>query len=610
MGDSPTREVKFKATTSLEKAVTRFNSKGTDISILQDAISFEANGSYSDTGTVDVSKLKANAGISLKGLSIKDGDGPAELLRLGSFDVEDISVDGPDDIRAPLTRFKDLALLPRRSGSSAKDEPGQVLSLGDMEIAGVSMTGGSRLTVEAVQMDSLNAWVLREKGGNLEALNILEEVMETAPGTTDEGQPGESPAADGGMTAALGRFSLSGENSLTFRDVDVSPPFNYEIDSLAVEVLDLDTAPGGGPATVSVEMGMGKYSGVTMDTTIQPPWAKPDIDMNVRVNAVDLPPLTPYTSLYLGYILYSGRLDTDVDMVVEKGALNAQTEVTVNRIELEAVKEEDEQRAEERLGIPVKTALSLLKDSNDDIKLKVPVEGDLTDPQFKISDVVTSAMGQALQKGVTAYYQDLGVTLLTGGLIPPGTFTLFGELMSGATTMTFDPVTFDPMSTELDDQGRTHLDLMAEKLREKPKVRLVLCGKVTGADITSLRQADFDAALAAADAQAMGGTSEPMAKTGPPDSTGQAAEPGSAALTAFEAGTSAEVAPTGPPSIEEAPLTEDEKERLIELAKERALAVKDHLAEFGGLDPERLFVSYSHVDTDEKELPPRVDLSI
>jgi hypothetical protein len=412
------------------------------------------------------------------------------------------------------------------------------------------------------------------------------------------------------MTADLGRFSLSGENSLTFRDLDVSPPLKYEIDSVAVEIRDLDTDPGGGPATVSVDLGMGEYSGVTMDATIQPPWARPDIDMTLHVKSVDLPPFTPYTTLYLGYTLYSGHLDTHADVVVKKGALNARTEVTINNIEMDAVREEDEQRAEERLGIPVNTALSLLKDSNDDIHLKIPVEGDLTDPEFKISDVIVRATGQALQKGITAYYQDLGATLLTGGLIPPGTFSLLGNLISGAAAMTFDPVTFSPLTTELDEPARTRLDLIAEKLKDKPKVRLTICGKATGADIAALRQADFDAALAAADAQAVGVPSEPLMEAAPPDDRDQAAEAGSAAPMTAGAGTTAEAAPAGPPTIEDAPLTEDEKERLIEIAKQRAITVRDYLAEIGSLDADRLFVCYSDVDTGEKVLPPSVNLSI
>jgi hypothetical protein len=48
----------------------------------------------------------------------------------------------------------------------------------------------------------------------------------------------------------------------------------------------------------------------------------------------------------------------------------------------------------------------------------------------------------------------------------------------------------------------------------------------------------------------------------------------------------------GPSPVEDVPLTEtgEEKGHLIKLAKQRAMAMNDHLIERGWLDQERLFV--------------------
>lgn len=593
IGESSSKEAEFNITATLEEATSRVVTKAAAFEILQDALSVEVAGSYSDTGAVDPSRLKANAGLSLKGLTIKDDNGPAELVHLDSFDIEGIKIKGLDDILTSQIRAGDIALFPRLPESVSKGEVQQALALNSLEVTGISVSDRSHLTVETVQVDSLNAWVLREKDGGFEALRVVQGIMGN-PRVDAKAQ--EDPQIDetdpqSSVVVNVERFSLAGENSLVFRDLAVDPPFNFTIDFLSARINDLGTGGTDTTASVRLDAGMGKYSTVGVTGTVQPPWDTPDVDMHLELKAIDLPPLTPYTRKYLGYILRSGHLDTKMDIRVEKGALDSQADIVVNRIEMDAVKEEDEQRAEERLGIPVKTALSLLTDKKDDIRLTLPVEGNLKDPEFAISDVVVTATGLALQKGVSAYYKDLGATLLTGGLISPGVFSILGKLFSGVTTMTFEPVVFDPLDQGLTESTKARLDLMAEKLDSKPKVRLVLCGKVTKADIIALRQADFDAALAAGIDQATSGTTGDSEKTDTPDP---------------EMGT----VTSGPPSIEEVPISEDEKERLIELAKERALAVKDHLTETGGLDPERLFVCYSDVETEEKELPPRVDLSI
>ena len=69
-------------------------------------------------------------------------------------------------------------------------------------------------------------------------------------------------------------------------------------------------------------------------------------------------------------------------------------------------------------------------------------------------------------------------------------------------------------------------------------------------------------------------------------------------------------APPGPPTVEEVPLSDSEKEQLIEIAKNRALVIKDHLTHSGGLSHERVFICYSDVEKDSEGPPPRVELSI
>jgi len=620
MDDTPSRKVEYTVTTSLEGTTTRVTREGTSIEVLQEAVAFKGNGSYSDTGTADLSRLTASAGLSLKGLVLKNGDGRTELVRLGSVDIEGIEIKGPDDIRTSLVRLGDTRLSPRPPGSINRGEPEQALALESLEITGISLSERAHLAVEEVQIDSLNTWILREKDGSLEVLGAVAGMVDKKPVEGTEPAQAEELDGEGTFTAYLKSFTLTGENSLAFRDLTVDPPFNFEVDSLSARVLNLGTGKTGTPTDITLDAGMGKYSTVRVTGTIKPPWGTPDVNIHVGLKGIDLPSLTPYTTKYLGYILRSGQLDSEVDILVEKGTVDSQAGIVVNRIEMDALKAEDERRADERLGIPVKTALSLLTDKNDDIKLTLPVAGDLKDPEFDVSSVVVSATGLALQKGVTAYYQSLGATLLTGGLIPPGTFGILGKLFSGVTTMAFDPVVFQPLGLELNEPAKGHLDLMAEKLGEKPRVRLVLCGKVTREDIAALRQADFAAAVAASNVQAALGThgspqgvepSPPVVETAAAELAADSASE-SAETSTIEGtkDTAAESASAGPPSIEEVPLTDDEKEQLIELAKNRALAVKDYLAEIGGLDPERLFVCYSDVDTEKVELPPRVDLSI
>jgi hypothetical protein len=575
-----------------------------NVSVKLGQASLKAAGTFARAGSPGTNNVGLTSEVVLSKLVLGAGNSPAALLKVGTLKVDSITVDGPEKLAVSNVSVEKVQLLDRPAGSVEEKQPREVASLGNISVDGITVEKMSRIGIDAIRMDTLNAWIQRKEGGALEAMEILSASLPHGSDTLKQSGGGSTSSSGPGMSAAVGIFSLTGENRIVFRDLDVQPPFQTEIDSLSVQVLDLDTGKDAGPATVAVKAGMGKYSSVSLDATVNPPWDKPDLNIHTRLAAIDLPQLTPYTNRYLGYILKSGHLDLDLDTVVERGNITAQAEVLVNRIEMDPVKEEDAQRAEDRLGIPVNTALSLLKDKNDDIELTLPIEGNLDDPEFKATDIVLTATGNALKKGVTAYYGDLGATLLTGGLIPPGTFSFLGALFSGATTMSFEPVLFDPLDEILSTESEEYLGQLAGKLSEKPGVRLVLCGKVTHADIAALRQKAFDAAISAA------GMEGPASTVLDENDTKPASDVVEDQPLPAEAGTTPATVNTGPLSVEDLPLTDEEKEVLIEMAKQRALAVKGFLTEKGGLDPDRLFVCYSDVEKEEGGLPPRVDLSI
>ncbi len=575
-----------------------------NVSVKLGQASLKAAGTFARAGSPGTNNVGLTSEVVLSKLVLGAGNSPAALLKVGTLKVDSITVDGPEKLAVSNVSVEEVQLLDRPAGSVEEKQPREVASLGNISVDGITVEKMSRIGIDAIRMDTLNAWIQRKEGGALEAMEILSASLPHGSDTRKQSGGGSTSSSGPGMSAAVGIFSLTGENRIVFRDLDVQPPFQTEIDSLSVQVLDLDTGKDAGPATITVKAGMGKYSSVSLDATVNPPWDKPDVNIHTRLAAIDLPQLTPYTNRYLGYILKSGHLDLDLDTVVERGNVTAQAEVLVNRIEMDPVKEEDAQRAEDRLGIPVNTALSLLKDKNDDIELTLPIEGNLDDPEFKATDIVLTATGNALKKGVTAYYGDLGATLLTGGLIPPGTFSFLGALFSGATTMSFEPVLFDPLDEILSTESEEYLGQLAGKLSEKPGVRLVLCGKVTHADIAALRQKAFDAAISAA------GMEGPASTVLDENDTKPASDVVEDQPLPAEAGTTPATVNTGPLSVEDLPLTDEEKEVLIEMAKQRALAVKGFLTEKGGLDPDRLFVCYSDVEKEKGGPPPRVDLSI
>jgi len=564
-------------------------------SVLMEVTGFKARPSGEKEGI----SIQARGNLNLGNISISGGQKGTGLLEIAKTDVNNLRVEGLNNVSTEKMTFRDLSMLSRPGGSVGKGEPPAVASLKSLTVRDVSLREMRALHMKEITLESLSAWILRKEGGSLEAMELLPKARDAA-GTGEGSVPGAK--GEGGVNEiTLDRLALSGENVLTFKDREARPPVTMKLDSLKMEITDFKTGPSGGQAALSLEAGMGKYTSLDVQGKIRAPWDNPDLDGRVVLKSFDLPPLTPYTDRYLGYVLSSGHLNMDMDIRISGGTLDSETEIVVNRIKMTPVKEEAEQKAGERLGIPVKTALSLLKDKNDNVELSLPVEGDLNDPNFELSDVILKVTGNALEKGVGAYYQSLGVTFLTGGLIPPGTFTLLGQVFKGVATVSFDPLVFDPLVSGLSAEHEKFLEELAVSLTEKPDSRLIIIGKVTNRDIMALRRQSpaYAGTLAALPA----GAAEEMEPAGMPSGVEGVQTP----ETDFPQQTGI---PREPPSIEEMPLTDWEREELTALAKERAENVKDFLVEKGGLDPERLFILYSEVEKEAGGPPPRVELSI
>jgi len=254
-------------------------------------------------------------------------------------------------------------------------------------------------------------------------------------------------------------------------------------------------------------------------------------------------------------------MDAEVALQIEQGELKGASKLVINNLE---VGPGDPKRMDElttQLNMPMDSALSLLRDKDNNIRLKLPVSGDVADPKFDLGDAINQAVGKAMR--VTAvsylkfYFQPFGAMITIGKWA--------GE---AAASVHLDPVSFEAGAATLDDTAAQYFDRLAGLMQERPKLRVKLCGRAVPADRDTLEQAA--AAAAARKAQ--------EAKVKPP------------------------VQPPPPPP----PISE---EQLQALARQRATAAKDYLINRHGVAAERLFVCKPELDT-AAEAKPRLELAI
>ncbi len=324
---------------------------------------------------------------------------------------------------------------------------------------------------------------------------------------------------------------------------------------------------------------------------VNPLIEKPFADLKILFTGIDLSQYTPYSAKYLGYELDKGQLSLQLAYFLENNALKGQNKVEINQFTFG-----DSVESPDATKLPVKLAVALLKDSQGNINLDLPVEGSLDDTEFSLGGIILTMLGNLVREIVSS------------------PFKLLGKLFGGGEELQY--LTFEPGRADITPAGVEKLAILARALTERPGLKLDIQGQIDPeADTNTLRQDLFEKQLKAAKLKSMR-RAVPLGQI--VVSTEEREE---LVKQAFQAATFPK------PRDEKGKLkqlTSAEMEKLLvtaikidndalrELAFERAINAKNHLIEPGGIAAGRLFVvepeAVGDADSDQRKSQVRFNL--
>lgn len=194
------------------------------------------------------------------------------------------------------------------------------------------------------------------------------------------------------------------------------------------------------------------------------------LDVQAQASDIELVPLSAYAGKYAGYAIENGRLSTKLRYRIEaNGQLNASNQIILNQLTFG-----DKVESPDATTLPVRFAVSLLKDSHGVIDVNLPVSGSINDPEFSVGGLVWRLILNLIGKALTA------------------PFALFGGGDDGGPPqLTFEPGSRQPLQTAA-------LERLAAQMADRPAVRLTLEGWADAVtDGASLKQQALDAELKA-----------------------------------------------------------------------------------------------------------------
>jgi len=246
------------------------------------------------------------------------------------------------------------------------------------------------------------------------------------------------------------------DGAVAYADRTLEPPFSTTFDSLAGSITGISNVrPQQG--RVNLQGQLAGVAPVEFRGTLGALGTEDTSDLLLTMENLALPVLSPYFGRYLGYAVDSGKLRLNLDYTITGTRLDGSNTVVLDQMQLgQAV------ASEQAVNAPVRLGLALLKDSQGVIQVNLPIEGDMTDPQFSVGQVVMRAFVNLLAKTATS------------------PFTMLGSIvdLAGFSSEELGQVGFTPGSVALGDGEAKKLAALSDALKERPELLLEIRGAV------------------------------------------------------------------------------------------------------------------------------------
>ncbi|MEC5409498.1 DUF748 domain-containing protein [Paraburkholderia sp. MPAMCS5] len=268
-----------------------------------------------------------------------------------------------------------------------------------------------------------------------------------APATVTAATPPQNP-----VKLHFGQLVLQ-QGRVTYTDNFIKPNFTANLVGIQGTVGAFGTQSTTS-APVDIAAKLAANGPLSIRGTVNPLIAKPALDLTASAHDIELTNLTPYSAKYAGYPITKGKLNVDLHYKLENDQLNADNHLFIDQLTFGDHIENDT-----ATRLPVRLAISLLKNSRGEIDVNLPVSGSLSNPEFSVGGLIWHAVLNLLQKAVTAPFS-LIANAFGGG----------GEELGY--------VEFEPGSADLSDADNKKLDTIVKALSDKPSIRMDLIGRV------------------------------------------------------------------------------------------------------------------------------------
>lgn len=434
--------------------------------------------------------VSAGLGLVIEDILVRPGEG-GQLAKLEQITLPTINVQleqetlnlAVDEVVLAGAEF--LSLFTEGS----EDDPADLAAFSELRLSQVSFnndlsSGASLLSLASVNLTDLLADVRINQDGELEALAQLvssEQLDEAAPEQSEEAvsMHVEEVEPRPEFKFQIATIQLGSSAKIKIDDASASPNFAKTFVVEALEINNLSNQNLSDQLDFNLRLKDQEFFQYDLDGTAQPFSEKMNLSLNSVIKEFAVHEISPYLSETLGFSVEAGQLDSDANIVVLDDMLDGKVKLNLRGAKFSSNKAKADEELDMigQAAIPLNVALNMLKDGKGNIKLTIPVDGDVNDPSFGVQYI----LGLVVKKAVMSQAKKHLVN----------TFIPYGQVLSVAYSagsyalkVRFEDLPYERQQTELSEKQNEFAKQFTDLLKKKEKLQVRMCPIATVSELS------------------------------------------------------------------------------------------------------------------------------
>jgi len=329
-----------------------------------------------------------------------------------------------------------------------------IATVGELVIGATAISSKDKsITIDQITLDQAEGSIIIDAENNINVKNL------------NSKQPNDSQASssESDWVIKVGAVNIK-DTSTTLIDQSIVPEVKTSISELNGQIKGL-SSESLSKADVDIKGKFNQFSPLNIKGQINPLSSDAYTDLKVTIEDLDLLPFSPYSTTFVAFPINGGKLNLELEYSLNQHELNGKNNLLFKQFKLG-----DRTTSPDAINLPLKLAVTLLSDMNGEMKINLPVSGNLTDPEFSYGGLI----GKAIFK------------LITNIVASP--FKILGALIPNPDPNLSD-IQFTAGSAELVATEQNKLNQIAEIMAKKTELNLQLNPKIDhGFDRSALKE--------------------------------------------------------------------------------------------------------------------------